>query len=295
MKRNALLPIVLCFLLNTPAWGQHSNHPAGPGIAFAAVPGGTFQMGDEQGDLWYGCRPVHTVTVSGFEMGVYEITNAQYVAYLNAVMESGDIEVKMDGDVYGMSGLGKGQPYLDLGHVFDDNSEYVITYSGGAFAVTPGFENRPVAYVTWYGAKRYALHYGFDLPTEAEWEYACRGGRHYAYGTDDGTIGGTNANYLENGPGLPVDIGSYPANPYGLHDMSGNVWEWCLDWYGTYPGEAATDPVGAVKGSSRVKRGGSWFNHDYLCRSAFRHGNSPDSSYDTIGFRVVRRPGGLTY
>ncbi len=152
-----------------------------------------------------------------------------------------------------------------------------------------GHENWPVVYVTWYGAKAFALYYGLDLPTESEWEYTCRGGRQYKYGTDDGTMIRTKANYHQNGPGYPVAVGNYPANPYGLYDMSGNVWEWCHDWYGTYPSGSVNDPTGAQTGVLRVSRGGGWFDYVYYCRSAYRYYNTPDIRLSNVGFRVVRR------
>lgn len=149
-----------------------------------------------------------------------------------------------------------------------------------------GHENWPVEWVTWYGSKACALYYGLDLPTESEWEYACRGGKQYKYGTDDGTLSTSKANYT--GIIHPVAVGSYPNNPFGLFDMSGNVCEWCHDWYGTYPSGNVNNPTGAPSGSYRVMRGGGWFLDGY-CRSADRSYNPPDIGTISLGFRVVRR------
>jgi len=258
------------------------------GMTLAAIPGGTFQMGDEVGDLWDGCRPVHTVTVSSFEMSTTEITNAQYAEYLNEALASGDIEVK-SGDVYGKTGDWSGERYLDIGYEYNSNNKFGIYYSNGTFTVTSGKENWPVVAVTWYGSKAFAIYYELDLPTEAEWEYAARGEKQYMYGTDDGTIDKSKANYDDWPNGYPVDVGSYPANPFGLYDMSGNVWEWCHDWYGNYSSDSAANPMSALTGSGRVFRGGGWSVIDYGCRAADRVYFRPYVRSYNIGFRVVRR------
>jgi formylglycine-generating enzyme required for sulfatase activity len=167
------------------------------------------------------------------------------------------------------------------------------------FSVETGRENWPVVYVTWYGAKAFCEGNGWDLPREAEWEYACRGGRQYKYGTDDGTISSSKANYQFGGGylGTPIDVKSYPKNPFGLYNMSGNVWEWCADWYGSYTSGSQTDPTGAQTDSFRVKRGGSYLDEnigtDY-CRSAYRSYDTSDyrasnAGFFNVGFRVVRR------
>ena len=252
-----------------------------------SIPGGTYQMGDEVGDLWDGCRPVHTVTVSSFEMSTYEVTNAQYTAYLNEALKTGDITAS-NSTVTGKTGSYSGEEYIDLSGSYDSSNKCWITYSNGTFTVASGKENWPVVYVTWYGSKSFALYYGLDLPTEAEWEYACRGGKQYKYGTDDGTISSSKANYNSN-VGHLADVGNYPKNPFGLYDMSGNVWEWCHDWYGSYSSGSVTNPSGAQTGAARVIRGGGWSYSDGDCRSAGRDGGDPAGGDGDVGFRVVRR------
>jgi formylglycine-generating enzyme required for sulfatase activity len=268
-----------------------------------AIPGGTFEMGDEVGDLEVGlCRPVHTVTLTGFDMCKYEITNAQYCAYLNAARITGDIDTVnvtyshfIAVEVYGKTGAWSGQPYLGMGYgnVISQATCW-ITYASGMFSVTSGYENWPVVFVTWYGAKAFAQFYGLDLPTESEWEYACRGGHQYMYGTDDGSISNTNSNYLISNVDHPFAVGNYPPNPFGLLDMCGNVNEWCDDWYGHYPSDSEVDPTGPQTGSARMYRGGDYSVSATMCRSAYRFFLPPDNfGGGSIGFRIVRRVGGV--
>lgn len=275
----------------------HIGKDIGKDITFIAIPGGTFQMGDVEWAGYSDEKPVHTVTISEFEMSKYEITNAQYANFLNVARASGDVTamfIKYMNEpaslyyVNGTKGIYNGKVYINCDRSIDAINKSWIVFNDGKFSVVPGHENWPVVYVSWYGAKAYALYCGLDLPTEAEWEYACRGGRQYKYGTDDGTISSSKANFGSNF-GHPVDVGSYPNNPYGLYDMSGNVWEWCHDWYGSYTSESITNPAGAFSGSSRVVRGGSTFYLDVDCRSAIRSKYDPGWSGSFIGFRVVRR------
>ncbi|MBN1292002.1 MAG: formylglycine-generating enzyme family protein [Candidatus Latescibacteria bacterium] len=257
-------------------------------ITFVTIPGGTFKMGNIENDPdgYSDEKPVHSVTLSGFDMSTTEVTNAQYAVYLNEALASGDITATIS-SVTGKTGDYSGREYLDL-----DDSACEISYSNSRFSIDYGKEDRPVIEVTWYGSKAFALYYGLDLPTESEWEYACRGGKQHKYGTDDGTINSSKANYNRNVDNT-TDVGSYPANPYGLYDMSGNVWEWCHDWYGSYSSASATNPTGAHTGSYRVDRGGSWCDSARYCRSAFRSYNNPCGRVSVIGFRVVSR--GVSY
>lgn len=155
-------------------------------------------------------------------------------------------------------------------------------------------DNLPVEQVSWDDCQTFINRLNsytgrnFRLPTEAEWEFAARGGnynRHYKYS-------GSNyisdvAWYYENSSNRTHPIGTKKANELGLYDMSGNVWEWCSDWYGSYSSYSQSNPTGATSGYGRVLRGGGWFYGARYCRSSCRSGYSPDSRYDYLGLRLV--------
>ena len=164
-------------------------------------------------------------------------------------------------------------------------------------------ENLPVENVSWQKCQGYIENlnslnvapegYRFSLPTETQWEYACRAGTTtpFHFGS---TLNGDKANCRGGGTtteGLPLaepsEVGNYPANAWGLYDMHGNVWEWCADWFGDYPSDAVTDPMGASSGSSRVIRGGGWFYPAVICRSASRYYYDPSQGCFNIGFRIA--------
>jgi formylglycine-generating enzyme required for sulfatase activity len=174
-----------------------------------------------------------------------------------------------------------------------------------------GDSNLPVESVSWVDATHYCATltareraagripdgYLYRLPTEAEWEYACRAGTTTATAFGD-RLDPTQANfgrrYPFNGAATgTTNVGSYTPNAWGLHDMHGNVEEWCADWYAeTYPGGSVVDPMGPATGSERVIRGGSWFHDESGCRSATRERVKPDAGRQGsfMGFRVVLAP-----
>jgi formylglycine-generating enzyme required for sulfatase activity len=128
----------------------------------------------------------------------------------------------------------------------------------------------------------------YQLPTEAQWEYACRAGTTTAFSFGE-SLTSRQAN-IDEVVDETTEVGTYPANPWGFHDMHGNVWEWCADWYGDYPNGAARDPVGPAVGSSRVLRGGSWSNTASYARCAVRNWRVPAYCDDDLGFRLSLRP-----
>ena len=127
--------------------------------------------------------------------------------------------------------------------------------------------------------------YRFSLPTESQWEYACRAGTTTKYHFGD-TLTSNQANFNSNLK-KTSEVGSYPANTWGLFDMHGNVWEWCSDWYGTYPSDAVTDPKGASSGSNRVLRGGGWFSLAEDCRSARQNVLGTSNRHGDCGVRLA--------
>jgi len=261
---------------------------------FVLIQGGTFQMGstinsDEQ--------PVHSVTVSNFYMSKYEVTNKEFCEFLNVKgnQTEGGVEwINLQGS--------------------REEEKCRIQKNGSVYTVQSGYENYPVIYVSWYGATAYCQWLTqksgktYRLPTEAEWEYAAgNGSRHTKYSWGDGNPSGKNGGNVadmtakrkfsdwtifegyDDGYVYAAPVGSFNPNSLGLYDMSGNVWEWCSDWYAsTYPSGSQTNPTGAATGSFRVLRGGSWnFYADY-CRVADRFINYADARSDNYGFRLVR-------
>jgi len=127
----------------------------------------------------------------------------------------------------------------------------------------------------------------YQLPTEAQWEYACRAGTESAFSCGESLTSGQAS--ISGGPQETKEVGSYLANAWGFHDMHGNVWEWCVDWYGDYPLGSSPDPVGPAGGGNRVGRGGSWFNAASSARCASRGSIEPGSTNGTLGFRLSLR------
>ncbi len=177
------------------------------------------------------------------------------------------------------------------------------------FSRRKGKNEMPVVEVSWYDCMKFikklnAMNEGaYRLPTEAEWEYACRAGSKSAYSWGDNIdcrkamYGNNHLDYDEcvecmrlKGitTDFPAPVKSFQPNAWGLYDMHGNVWEWCADWYGGYSEKALKDPYGPDSGDNKVRRGGSWFKYGYSCRSANRAHGNPSTRYRTTGFRLVR-------
>ncbi len=260
-------------------------------LTLVNIPAGTFTMGSPITEVYRGNNETqHQIELSDFRMSKYEITNAQFAAFLNA-------------QTIGINGLyAAGEyPTEELIYVSSGNYDWGLHYTGGEWVPALGYENNPIIEVTWYGATEFARYVGGRLPTEAEWEYACRATTatpfhtgscltnlqaNYYWASPYGTCTNTDTTY----PGKTQAVGSYPANAYGLHDMHGNVFEWCSDWYGDYTTSTQTNPAGADTGSHRVIRGGCSSNFAQDCRSALRNYIIPDNHRTYIGFRVVLLP-----
>ncbi len=161
-----------------------------------------------------------------------------------------------------------------------------------------GRGNRPVINVNWYDAVAFADWMNCRLPTEAEWEYACRAGTSTMFYTGN-CIDSSQANFDGNARiikgclrSMPLNktmpVGSYPPNAWGLYDMHGNAWEWCSDWHGEYTTRVETDPKGPFAGTFKIRRGGGWFSDAKYCRSANRSTENPVFG-ESIGFRLVKK------
>jgi formylglycine-generating enzyme required for sulfatase activity len=212
-------------------------------------------------------QPIHIVKVFSCEMGIYQITQGQYKAII--------------GSNPSFHKLGDNYPVEQVS--WFDAIKFCNALSAKA-GLDKCYYLESLIETTWVCDFK---KNGFRLPTEAEWEYACRGGLRYEYGTDDGNIGNNKARYESN---KPVKVGTYPPNPFGLYDMSGNIDEWCNDWHESYSSRNSTNPTGPNKGSYRVIRGGSWYDNYQRCRSDYRYYYTPDFKSYFLGFRIVRRP-----
>lgn len=240
-----------------------------------AVEGGTFTMGatPEQWNSSYGSDelPTHQVTLSDFYIGKYEVTQQlwEYVMSYSGTCADGSTMSAYASDVW-------------LG------SNPSSSYGVGSYY--------PAYYVSWEDIVNIFIPRlnkitgkTFRLPTEAEWEYAARGGNKsqgYKY-SGSNTIGDV-AWYYGNQTSKMHEVGTKSPNELGLYDMSGNVWEWCSDWYGNYSSMVQTNPSGAGSGSYRVIRGGAWFSYDQSCRVSKRDGNPPGNRINySLGLRLV--------
>ena len=234
-------------------------------MSFVLIPSGTFTMGSQTNESHRGSSEVrHRVTISKpFYMQTTEVTVKQWHSIMGRRM---------------------------------------MMFRQGA-------DNMPVTRVSWFDCMKFIKRLNrlgqgrYRLPTEAEWEYAARAGTSSAYSWGD-TIDCDKAMYGNNSLkenecqlyirsiGLQIDhpapVKTYTSNSWGLYDMHGNVWEWCMDWYGDYQNKTVIDPKGPKSGNMRIRRGGSWFKYGYSCRSANRSFGHPATRYKTTGFRLAR-------
>jgi len=295
MKKLSFLMVIACFIVFGLA-AQQNN--------MVRINGGTFTMGSPVNEVAREYDELQRqVTVSSFSMGRNAVTVGEFRRFVNATNYRIDTE-EYDG----------GLVVINEDFVLKADANWKNPY------FTQG-DNHPVVLVSWFDAIEYCNWLsrleglnpaytingnnvtwnrnanGYRLPTEAEWEYACRAGTTTPFNTGN-NITTNQANYNGNFPynnnakgeyrQRTTPVGSFPANAWGLHDMHGNVFEWCWDWYGFYATGAQTNPTGAVSGENRVLRGGSWYYDGQGLRSAYRLHVIPGSRYSNIGFRVVR-------
>ena len=244
---------------------------------FVRVEGGTFQMGSDNK------KPVHTVTITGFYMGKYEVTQKEWTA----VMGSNPSYFKGDNHPVEMVSWYDAVDYCN--HLSEREG---LTPAYTIDKNSPDWRNKSEVDDMKWTVRWNRNANGYRLPTEAEWEYAARGGNgspgNYAY------AGSNNVNevawYGGNSDGSTQEAGAKKPNGLGVYDMSGNVWEWCWDWYdgNYYRNSRRNDPIGASSGSYRVARGGSWLYSAQLVRSAYRSYNTPSDRFIHMGFRLVR-------
>jgi formylglycine-generating enzyme required for sulfatase activity len=268
MKRLVMLVVAVNFIV----CGLNAQQPAAPD-GFVRINGGTFTMGSPEPGRqdWEG--PQHQVTVNSFYMGRTEVTQKEYQEVMGtnpSRFKEENIPVEM------VSGY--------------DAIEYCNKRSLKE-GLTPAYTINGTN-VTW---NRNAN--GYRLPTEAEWEYACRAGTITQFSTGN-NITTDQANYNGNDPynnnpkgeyrDKTTPVGSFAPNVWGIYDMHGNVWEWCWDSYEDYSSGAQTDPVGAVAGSIRVLRGGGWYDGASYTRSSYRHSTFPINCSYVLGFRLAR-------
>ena len=233
------------------------------------IEGGTYSMG---GNYFADSQPIHNVTLNSFSISKYEITNAQYATFMN------EIDANEDGSY-------NGTQYLMMNY-----NDCQIEYVNGQFISESGKENHPVILVNWEGANAYCEHYCGRLPTEAEWEFASRGGN-ISGGFE--LSGSNNADdvawYAFNSGNSTHSVGTKNANEIGAFDMSGNILEWCNDWYDNnyYSNSPTNNPQGPISGTNRVLRGGTYSNGSGGCFVSARYQYTPTPSYKFIGFRPV--------
>jgi formylglycine-generating enzyme required for sulfatase activity len=262
-----------------------------PETEMILIPAGTFEMGTEAGDiehlqqvyqisfpgLFTPETPRHTVYLDSFYLDEYPVTNAQFKAFLETHPEW--------------------RPDRIPGHLH--NGDYLKHWPDNDYP--PDKADHPVVFVSWYAAMAYAQWAGKRLPAEAEWEYAARGGlvgREFPWG--DEPVDVNRANYHRSGFGETTPVGRYPPNGYGLYDLAGNVWEYCLDeWQPDF--YASSPKANPIAGNNmflagaflkvttrRVIRGGSWGGAPVNLRVAYRDSHPPEGAGDHVGFRCAR-------
>ena len=295
------------------------------------IPAGTFIMGNNnQPPMFNDQDPEHDVTVDDFKMGETEVPNAYYVVFLNDMASLGNLMVEegipgdwsstpeeiANGHAWSIMadstllGLWAGEVLIKLSDIAGGGQNPLnrcwieLDTTSYTFSVVEGYEDWPASWVSWYGAMMYADYYGVTLPTEAEWEYAARAGQQLEYPTNDGNLSYSQANY---GTGFGGPSGEtylspvgelFPPNPFGLYNMTGNVSEWCLDWYDENFYQTCVDSNYYLNPSNenisegvevKVLRGGSHTYPGSFAMSSHRFDTPPFVTTDHMGFRVALR------
>jgi formylglycine-generating enzyme required for sulfatase activity len=311
-----------------------------PGMVW--VPGGEFTMGTDTELGWDDEKPAHRVRVDGFWIDETDVTNAQFRAFVEATGYQTTAEKPPDADEI-LRQLPPGTPPPPKENLVPGSLVFTPTkgpvplknfaqwwkwtpganwrHPEGPQSSIDGKDDHPVVHVSWFDAAAYAKWAGKRLPTEAEWEFAARGGldnKPYVWGDDKPTDTNIRANLWQGGfpyKNTALDgyertspVKAFPPNGYGLYDMSGNVWQWCADWYqrDLYRKRAdlgiTDNPSGPDQSTDpqrpflplRVQKGGSFLCNDAYCtryRPSARHGCPPDTGMSHLGFRCVRSLG----
>jgi len=262
-------------------------------IEMVSITAGTFTMGSPSTESGSQSeeRPQHSVTLSSFKMGKYEVTQEQY----EAVMGNNPSNFSSNPQAGETQGKRPVERVSWYDAIIFCNKLSILEGLSPAYRISGSTDPAVWGTVptssdaTWNAVEIVTGSNGYRLPTEAQWEYACRAGTTTAYNTGD-IISDNTGWYTSNSGSKTHEVGLKPANAWGLYDMHGNVWEWCWDWYNSsyYSRSPANDPMGAAAGSSRVERGGSWGIDASIARSSFRSNIYPYCRYIDIGFRLVR-------
>jgi formylglycine-generating enzyme required for sulfatase activity len=294
-----IIAILTAFTLSTtPCFAQSGGGgtiTSSTGIVMVSIPAGTFTMGSPANEPDRGDDETqHSVTLSAFSMSKYQVTQEQYQAVMGSNPSFFSSNFFSSNP---QAGETQGKRPVEMVSWYDALvfCNRLSIKEGLSPAYSIGGKTDPTAWgtvptssnATWNAVEIVAGSTGYRLPTEAQWEYACRAGTTTAYNTGD-TISDDTGWYSSNSGDMTHEVGKKSVNTWGLHDMHGNVLEWCWDWYGDYPSEAQKNPMGASSGPGRVFRGGSWGNAAKILRSAIRRGAYPGYRLGSIGFRLVR-------
>ncbi len=287
---SIVVGIILMFTSTATTGRQRRAADEGAAAApMSLIRGATFEMGTDaakipfykeefnarRDELFTAEVPRHTVRLGSFYLDRHEVTNARFARFLvrHPAWRKGRIPAELH------------------------NGNYLKHWDGDEYPQGKG--EHPVVNVSWYAAVAFCRAEGKRLPTEAEWEYAARGGlKAAAFPWGDEMPDKTRANFFGSGIGGTTAVGSYPANGYGLFDMAGNVWEYLADEWGSYAASPQLDPVAGGKlftdesyrrvTTRRVIRGGSWGGAPVNLRVAYRDSHPPDGARDFVGFRCAK-------